>query len=274
MKVLYCEKAYFQSYEDYINTFLEQLNIKLRIVDNLDKVDYNITDTYYFLARLPQCIFFNRSIKAIYINMEQLSRNCHLVYCQTINSFNIPIINYNEGNCYLLPGSHLLRLQLQSSPYDSSTVTPFFIPSQKLYDVAFVGSICSRRMEIITKIRNNGYKVNIVTGWKEERDKEILKAKVLLNIHYAEDYNIYESLRCDRFLFSDTIVVTEKSYLQESLDINDLLIVSDYSNLASKVTDVLENYTTYMKDLKHKLEGNIIIQERKKDLDSIEVLFS
>lgn len=273
MKVLYCEKAYFQSYEDYINTFHRQFNIEIYIVDDLDKIDYNQIDIYFFMARLPQCIFFNRSIKAIYINMEQLSRNCHLVYCQTIKSFNIPIIDYNEGNCNLLPGSHLLRLQLQSSPYGSSTVTPFFIPSEKSYDVAFVGSMSPRRMEIITQIRNNGYKVNIITGWKEERDKEILKTKVLLNIHYADDYNIYESLRCDRFLFSDTIVVTEKSYLQESLDINDLLVVSDYNNLVSKVSDVLENYAIYIKDLKQKREGNAISQERKKDIDSIESLF-
>lgn len=256
MKILYCEEAYFLPYEDYINTFLEQVNIELRIVDNLDKIDYNQTDIYFFMARLPQCIFFNRLIKAIYINMEQLSRNCHLMYCQTIKSFNIPIIDYNEGNCNLLPGSHLLRLQQ----------IPFFIPSQKSYDVAFVGCICSRRIEIITKIRNN-YKVNIVTGWKEERDKEILKAKVLLNIHYADDYNIYESLRCDRFLLSDTIVVSEKSYLQESLDINDLLVVSDYSNLVSKVIDVLENYTTHMKDLKQKREKSEVLTSRRNDLD-------
>lgn len=263
IKNLYCEKPYFPYFQDYIESFIHQLEINLCLVDNLDHIDYNYQDLYLFIGRLPQYVFTDPKIKAIYINMEQLSRNNYLVYCQTIKSFNIPIINYNESNCSLLPESHLLRLQLQSSPYGSSTITPFFIPSTKSLDVTFIGSMSDRRMKILTQIKNSGYNVSIITGWKEERDKKILKSKVLLNIHYADDYNIYESLRCDRFLSSDTIVVTEKSYLQETLDINDLLIVSDYDNLAFKTIDVIENYDKYLKS-KEKIN---IISDRKKDLD-------
>ena len=96
-RFLYCDQRRFPFFEDYINTFINKLGIKLIIVDDVNTVKYNYTDVYFFIAQLPQCVFFNRRIKAIYINMEQLSRHSYLVYCQTVRSYDIPIIDYSEA---------------------------------------------------------------------------------------------------------------------------------------------------------------------------------
>ena len=67
--------------------------------------------------------------------------------------------------------------------------------------------------------------VKIVTGWNDERDKIIANSKILLNVHCYTNYNIYESLRCDRWLFSGNIVVTENSYDDNNNDMKNFLII-------------------------------------------------
>lgn len=256
-KVLYCERSCFPFFEDYINSFLNQINLNLIIVNNLNTVDYNKDVTYFFIGKLPQFAYKSK-FKIFYINMEQLTQNNYLTYCQTISKFGIPIINYNEANCQLIPNSILIRYQYES----------FSLYEEKRYDVAFVGSIGSRREKILNQLQEDGIQVHRVEGWGETRDKEILQAKILLNIHYEENYKIYESLRCDRFLFNGMIVVTETSMFQELLDVNDLLIVADYSDLVSKVKDVLQNYSEYIEKLEIKRETILpsIIESRKNDL--------
>ncbi len=201
--------------------------------------------------------------------MEQLSRNCHLTYCKTISNFNIPIIDYSEINNNFIKNSVLLRYQY--CPEEISKLS-CSAASDKIYDIAFVGSLSSRRAKILTELRKSGYQVNVVKGWQKERDQEIIKSKILLNIHYAEDYTIYEAIRCDRFLFSGMIVVTETSISQDSIDINNLLIIEDYHNLVSKVKDVIKNYPSYLESLKLEREQTLpsIIISRKQDLVQVE----
>lgn len=261
-RFLYCERLRFPFFEDYIKTFIKPLSLELIIVDDLNTVEYNQTDIYFFIGRLPKCAFFKPKIKSLFINMEQLSKNSYLTYCQTINKFNIPVINYNESNQRLFPNSILLRYQYEEISF----------PLVKTYDIAFVGSLGLRRKKILTELQENGFQIHVIEGWGKERDKEILQAKILLNIHYDEDYNIYESLRCDRFLFNDMIIVTESSKFQELLDVNDLLIVADYNNLVLKVKEVLQNYPQYIENLKIKSERILpsIIESRKEDLLQVE----
>jgi hypothetical protein len=269
MKLLYCEKGHFPFFEDYVNTFINQLNLQLMIVDNYETVNYNQDDFYFFLVKLPQRAFSHPRIKAIYINTEQLSRKSYLTYCQTISKYNIPIIDYSEGNHSFMPNSTLLRYQ-----YHPEEINRLSLPTDKIYDVAFVGYISSRREKILNQLKNDGLQVRVVNGWLESRDKEICKAKVLLNIHYNEEYNVYEALRCDRFLFSGMIVVTETSICQELIDVNDLLIVEDYQNLVSRVKDVIQNFPQYVENMRLKREKMLpsIIESRKGDLIKIKKL--
>ena len=48
-------------------------------------------------------------------------------------------------------------------------------------------------------------------GWSEKRDSSIMKGKVFVNIHNSKPFKTYESIRCDRLLFSGNIVITEES---------------------------------------------------------------
>jgi hypothetical protein len=280
-RFLYCERHRFLYFQDYIEIFKDSLQTEIILVDNLDLVDYNSKDIYFVIGRLPKCAFFRSELKIIYINMEQLSKGNYLLYCQTISKFNIPIINYNEINQSLIPESTLLRYQIQElSSYRDEQMIEFnkesFFDDDKIYDVSFVGTMSTRRFEILKKLQDDGIKVHIVNKWGEQRDYQIIKSKILLNIHFEEDYKVYESLRCDRYLVNDVIIVSETSILEELLDIKDLLITADYNNLVSKVKDVLENYDQYIHDLKLKKKELLssIIETRKQNIIQVENIIS
>ena len=71
-----------------------------------------------------------------------------------------------------------------------------------------------RRYDAIDAIVANGIKVHKVSGWGEQRDREIGKARILLNIHYSDTYNIYEALRCERWRFAGMPIISEPSASQ------------------------------------------------------------
>ena len=120
--------------------------------------------------------------------------------------------------------------------------------TEKTYDVVFVGWISQRRKNIVTELTKRGFKVLIMERkWGTSRDIDISKAKLLLNIHYHESYNIYEAIRCDRWIFAGMMVVSEDSIDTNLLDTKDLVEFEKYDNLVNKVIDVLHNYDEYQK---------------------------
>lgn len=86
--------------------------------------------------------------------------------------------------------------------------------------------------------------INIV-GWGEEHDKIIKECKIIINIHHFDCFNIFEHIRCDRLIFSNKIIISDKSYKQENLDINKYVIWEDFDNIINKTTYILDNFNTY-----------------------------
>ena len=267
---LYCEKHHYPYFEDYIKTFIDKLGLILVIVDSVNLIGYGQTDTYFFISKIPQCVLAGNPIKAIYINMEQLTRRCFLDYVQVIKSRNIPIFNYNETNQQIIPESLLLRYQYL--PEEVAILSSH--PVEKTYDVAFVGLLSQKRALILNQLKGAGLRVVNIEGWGSKRDQEILQAKILVNIHYDNEYNIYESLRCDRLIFGRMIVITETSIHQELLDIKEFFISVEYSELVAKVQEVLANYQYYIERLTSSREKLLpsIIESRQTDLLQIKSL--
>ena len=260
---LYCEKFAYPFFEDYIKTFIKQLDLKLIIVEDINSVDFG-DGIHFFMSKFPSTAFHQLKGRAVYINMEQLTRGFFLVYSQTLKRYGIKVIDYNEENQKLTGG---LILRYQYSEEEISRLSPV----EKLYDVAFVGSSSNRRNYILDQLRIAGISVHDVKGWGYDRDREILKAKILVNIHYDNEYNIYETLRCDRFIFASMLVITEDSLFEELLDIRKLFISAKYNVLVPKVVEVLENYDSYLENFLSLRENLLpeIMTSRKSDLELI-----
>jgi hypothetical protein len=107
-------------------------------------------------------------------------------------------------------------------------------------------------------LKEKGVNVFYVNNaWRDERDILIGKCKILVNIHYGDDYNVYESIRCDRWIFSGKVVVSESSQDQENLDIYPLVEWAPYDKLVDKVIETLKNYDEIVKKRDEKLIDKI-----------------
>jgi len=73
-------------------------------------------------------------------------------------------------------------------------------------------TLYSVRNKILSELQKRGKSVKILEYvYSEERDVLIGKAKLLINIHFDENYRVFESIRCEPWLASGMNVVTETS---------------------------------------------------------------
>ena len=115
---------------------------------------------------------------------------------------NIKVIDYSLENIILL-NNHQNLIYFPYQCENDKLIPLISIP--KLYDIVFIGLISSRRNYICEEIQKKGIRVlnmNSYDKWGDVRDKEISQAKILLNIHFAENYMVYEALRCDRWILA------------------------------------------------------------------------
>ena len=78
------------------------------------------------------------------------------------------------------------------------------------YDFALVGCTSPRRRSIVAKLHSAGLTTVVIqASFGDARDRQIANARALLNLHYAEDYWVYEAVRCNRWIAAGLAVVTE-----------------------------------------------------------------
>ena len=105
----------------------------------------------------------------------------------------------------------------------------------------------SRRNYIFNEIKKFT-DITDLKGWGKERDDLLFKYKILVNIHFDNDYNIFEQIRCNRCIFNNIIVITETS-LDENYELKDYIIECDYNDIINKVKEVVNNYDYYYNKL-------------------------
>lgn len=117
----------------------------------------------------------------------------------------------------------------------------------KTYDIAFIGGLTPRREMILDQLKN--YKVLIITGRLDAEHMfmpELMKAKILLNIHAYDDRKITEIIRCYPCIFNGILVVSEESYdmtiTRTCNPCNNSIHFVQYDDLVQKCHDVLANY--------------------------------
>jgi len=118
----------------------------------------------------------------------------------------------------------------------------------KEYDIAFCGQIGPYRQYILDELNNRGKKVLILDGdYTMNRDIEIGKSKLLLNIHFNETYKVFETIRCEPWLASGHTVLTESS-----LDNDSRAISVPYNELVDKACEIIDS-----------METNILVSNNK-----------
>lgn len=106
------------------------------------------------------------------------------------------------------------------------------------YDVAFCGLMSEARIKIIKRLKQNNISCDIIRAYGEHRDKRISKCKILLNVHYAGDYKIFEKIRCFPWLDINKIVIS-----QNSLDPDPRCINASFDDIVPAVIKTLESFS-------------------------------
>lgn len=255
--IVCCTNHEHKYFIEYLQGLIKYYNAKLELSDNFSNYAYNTNDTYIFCRVIPDSILNNNDIKKILINTEQLTRHAYISYCNHILNMNIQLIDYGPENIEILNN----HINIKYIPYqynkDEVDVLKSYLNNEKIYDVGFSGAMSQRRLNILQELSNNNISVVNITGWGDERDKQIAKCKILVNIHFAPDYNVYESIRCDRWLFAGHIVVSEVSVKNEILDVNDLIIFKEYNHIVNTIKDIISNYETFKVEYEKKYNSNI-----------------
>lgn len=261
---IYSNSGTIKYFMDYVKSIIANHNEFVLILDynELKIIINNINNNkIIFLQSIPNLSDVSNIINQIYIlNTEQLSRQKALNDMQIYIKNNIKIIDYSKANIHCL-NSLNIRTNILYIPYliNNNEIYNY----DKIYDVAYVGLFQNNinyRMNIINKLKKSNIQINKIEGFDTDRDNLLFKYKILLNIHYNEEYKIFEQMRCNRCIFNKVIVITEKS-IDINYELKDYIIECEYDKLIETTIDVINNYTYYY----DKLFANFDINKISKD---------
>jgi len=202
MEVVLCRKDLYMYFVEYINSVLGDK--KLILYDDTSRFTENWT--YWCLRKVPFHILPKHAIIK-FINTEQLTVADKLKEYNLFAKDGIEVYDYSLENIKL--SGKGIYLPYRENP-DETTKLRSFMNQKKLYDFAVIGTQSIHRDTAIQSIKSKGYTVHHIHKWGDTRDEEVGKCKYLLNLHYNENYVIYESIRCDRWRFAGLPVYSEK----------------------------------------------------------------
>lgn len=229
---------YLDTFEGYIPTTYENLfNHNLAECKELVLVQWSIWQW------LPDYVF-NLPLKLSIINTEQLTYSEHksnfIKYITDLESkcgYKVTVYDYSKTNCKVIQENGFIsKYHEYVSTKQENDFLKSLITGKYEYDIGFVGGINDRRIYIINELIKLGIKVLVIETWGYERDIQLSKCKYILNIHWNEDYKIFEALRCNRLLQAGIKIISE-----DSIDIydNNNLFIFSYDNMVNYTEKIL-----------------------------------
>jgi beta-1,4-mannosyl-glycoprotein beta-1,4-N-acetylglucosaminyltransferase len=246
---VFCPGAYMHtSVIQYIEN-LSDNSKKIIISNDINYINDINPHKIIFLLNPSRSELFERNSLDKFINknfaflqLEPLSLPCHSNHI--IRYFNkysylkqYPIYDYSKTNIRILNKNgfnNCIHLPYNCQPSELD----FLIKSNtknKEYDFGYIydwiqvnNGVKSfpikppRRNKVMEFLIKNGFTVNLIAGYGEDRDSELGKCKIILNIHGQinenpnpspdECSNIFEHIRCDRLLKAGYTILSESSY--------------------------------------------------------------
>jgi hypothetical protein len=269
-KIIYCYSADYKVFVEYLCCYelygYKIIKWKSKTINNISKNNYNI-----FIRFVPDRYI---DYTNVIINTEQVSNVKNFDIINKYIMKNIIIFDYSHENTIILKNK-FPNGKIYHIPYlfmnKEINILKNYINNTNKYDIVFCGGLTDRRKIIIDELIKLNYSVLYVSGWNDDRDKLLASGKILLNIHANNDFNIFESIRCDRWIFSGLLVITEDSLSDNFNDLEKLLIISKYTDILETVKKVLSNYEEYYNNYNKIYQSEIqnIIQNRNEKYNVI-----
>jgi hypothetical protein len=302
-----CILTVLDIYEHKIPQVLEDYIYSLGIVDeiiHISELHHHLTnhaDTVYIITQMILTKEFLqdnnnatilKSDRITFLNVEMLTESLRMQrMVDIITHTNFKIADYSAENIHILI-TYCFQNNVQIYNHDIIYLPYQFnlkenmslknLDGEYTHDIGIINALPSksdtvdesltyRRSHIWETLQNNHPDMKIINilGWGEERDELIKRCKIILNVHHFECFNIHESIRCDRLVFANKIIVTDTSHLSGILDTTKFMYATKYDNLIEVCKTILANHKTFVDINKtnHKYLHNVIAN-RKIVLDS------
>ena len=253
--------------DDYIkslNIFNKIINLVDFCPDKFHKSNdiYVFTQMYIDPNRFPENIY--SSERFIYLNVEMVTEQKRWEHIQKLINKNVRIADYSMANINFIKKNlpnlkEIYTHEFIYLPYQYNIRETYILENkdrQYKYDIGIINAIITKsdtvnpeltykRTLIYEKIMSMNFNCINIVGWNDERDKIIKQCKIIINIHNFEPYKVYEHIRCDRLIFSNKLIISEKSIYAEDLDIFNCILWKDYDKIIDYIKIVLDDFDTY-----------------------------
>jgi hypothetical protein len=211
-------KYVYQEFKQVITDMFETTDMLVAFLlsDLAPPRDHDIVYNHFVVNKIIADASGNGNF--IFFNTEQLTRPDVLTaVVNTIKSAGermVEVWDYSQVNVDLLAkeGINARYVPVKVSPFYADWLVPTRKALKKKYDVGFCGILNKRRQDIIIELRKRGKTVRIANDlFNRARDEELMKCRAFINIHFTEDYKVWESIRCEPLLYVGAPVVSENS---------------------------------------------------------------
>jgi hypothetical protein len=174
----------------------------------------------------------NTNVELSFLNTEPLSISYNLDLLKNyINKYPyLKIYDYSYSNLQIISQNNMYGELLEYQFYEKENIIlkELNLNETKIYDFGIItygntetntiDNLFHKKKEVVNELIEKGFKIRIVSGWGLERDKELAKCKVILNIHSILGINgnmyyskTFENIRCNRLLDAGFKILSEDS---------------------------------------------------------------
>jgi len=266
--LILCKKGIYKYVKDYIFSLKSYLNMECLIFDRVTldvlKTNINNSNIIIFIQHIKENLielFENK--KVLILNIEQMS----VKKKRPLLNRNYPIIDYSLENIKLI--KDIFKI-------DKIFYLPYGYNKNEIYDFEKIYSVCmvskpdvKYREKIFLELSSKFNATRINGMFDRPRDNILFRHKILVNVHFDSNYNVHETMRCDRCVYNKVIVISERSIYENIYSLSKFMIFVDYHDLVSETEKVLNNYEYYFKKLfvDQDFDNFLIEHEKQQQLD-------
>lgn len=238
-------------YGYYLAKTLQYILFKNFIISNIvDKINYQ-NDNLHIILFSQKVIKYPKNYIIYQLEQKDISQWVDKKYELSI-LFSKKTWDYSSSNILKFPD--ILQKKMQYFPIP---LIPYHYLNNNLKkdiynnssnNILFYGSMNEKRQSILKYLQQKlhpKYKIKIITSiFENELFKEILKAKIIINIHYYEN-GILETNRFNECLSCKKIVISEKPNI---IDVENYLAYSDKIIFVDNPLEMYEKIVYYLEN--------------------------
>ena len=280
IEFIFVYKTNYNPIEDYLFSFKLEKQI-IEYDDFKSKWDLYVNNKNYIVILCNMWFYpgdvYRNVNNILFLNVEHLTEITRMEHIFNIMKYDIPIIDYSRVNIkciknYASINDIEIKVPLYYLPYQYNIEEQISLEKKDAlyeYDIGIINALPTidgifenRRSTLWNNLQKTDYKILNIIGWGKDRDEQIKKCKIILNIHNFEFFKIFEHVRCDRLIFSNKLILSEVSLDVHNLDIYNNVIWVEYDNIIPSLKHVLENYNNFMQKTYDKLQMKQLLIDR------------